>query len=108
MIGNLSLYTAQPVMPVLTDSAVLAKEINDASYRIVVGGSRETLRSLGLPLSFDGEVEVIDPTTNTTILAGSSDQPLVFAQYVSNAGPVLGFQAEPALDPQALLDAVSG
>jgi len=107
LIGNLSLYTARPVIPVLADSAVVAKETNDASYRIVVGGNRETLHSFGLPLSIDGEVEVIDPTTNTTILAGSSDQPLVVAQYVSNAGPVLGFQAEPALDPQALLDAVS-
>ena len=107
LIGDLSQYTAQPLMPTLTDAAALESEQGDANYRIVVGGERKTLRDIGLPISVNGEVEIVDTIANRIILEGSSDQPLVVAQYAANEGPVLGFQVEPSTNAEALMAAVS-
>lgn len=107
LIGDLSLYTAQPLLPNLKDLDDLKKTGHSSSYRIVVGGAGELLRDLGLPLALDGEVEIVDPTTDTIILKGSSNRPLVAMQYLAEPGPLLAFQADPTDSPQALLDAVS-
>jgi hypothetical protein len=103
LVGGLSRLVPHPISPRLVSTAALGQRRTGAAT-LVVGGTAETLKPLGLPIAVGPSLSIVDTRTSTTVLQGTPDGPLVAAQYLPGAAPVLAIQASPGADPR-LLDA---
>jgi hypothetical protein len=103
LVGGLSRLVPHPISPGLVSTAALGQRRTGATA-LVLGGTADTLRPLGLPVTVGPALSIVDARTNTTVLQGIADRPLVAAQYLPGAAPVLAIQASPGADPR-LLDA---
>jgi hypothetical protein len=105
LVGGLSRLVPRPISPTLVATAALGQRRTGATT-LVLGGTADALKPLGLPVTVGPALSIVDTRTNTTVLHGTPDHPLVAAQYLPGIAPVLAIQAGPGADPR-LLDAAT-
>ena len=105
LVGGLSRLAPRPVAPRLVGVETLGQRRAGVTT-LVLGGTSESLRPLGLPVVVGPGLDIVETRTNTTVLQGSLDRPLVAAQYMAGASPVLAILSSPGADPRLLDGAV--
>lgn len=106
LVGGLGRLAHRPVTPHIVPVSSLTQRRAGATT-VVVGGSGDVVRQLGLPVTAGASVDIVNTRTNEVVLRGTPDRSIVTAQYLAGSTPVLSVQASPGTDGRLVNDVVA-